>query len=150
MHWLPWPVWLSWLGVFSCTEKLQVWFLGREHAQVVGSIPCQGLAGGSWLIVHSHIHVSLYPSSYLNLSLQKSIKNLLKAHCLKPITLFLFSNTSLIPKKKLMYFSKLHQLVYIWCLLASFNLEIAWWPNKEGFVKEGNYLGYLASPKLLP
>ena len=38
----PWPVWLSWLGVFPQSERSSVWFPVRAHAWVVGSVSGRG------------------------------------------------------------------------------------------------------------
>ena len=40
---LPWPVWLSWLGVVLQNKRMPVWFLVRTHVWVMGPVPRWGM-----------------------------------------------------------------------------------------------------------
>lgn len=58
---LPQLLWLSWLRIIPCAERLLVQFLIRIHAWVAGFNPQLGACGGQ------SINVSLSPSPFVSL-----------------------------------------------------------------------------------
>ena len=67
---VPWPVWLSWLGITLQRESLLVWFPLRAHAglQARSPVGARMPETGNWLISH---RCSLSPLLPLSLKINK-------------------------------------------------------------------------------
>ena len=67
----PWLVWLIWLGIILQTKMLQVRFLVRAHAWVVGSVPSRGVCRRPLIDVSLPFYL---PSPLSGINKRKKIK----------------------------------------------------------------------------
>ena len=74
---MPWPVWLSWLGIVLQGERLLVQFPVRAHAWVAGLLHSQGIDERQAIDVFLPLFLSLAPSKINKYYMHSNIENIL-------------------------------------------------------------------------